>query len=171
MTVLVDSLPDHLITGQPAEFVVQPNAAFNRTGWPWIFGLLSITCLSIAIRFAWLGYWMILPFAIMDVFAVGMILYLISYRSAYVEIIRVGNDSVEIYHAQRNKDRQWLFPSCWTRVRLESPGHRWYPHRLLIGCKGQWVEVGGCLTNPERLELAKAIETEIRCLVAWAHKN
>ena len=147
-----------------AQFVVKTNSAYHRASWPWVFGLLAVVCLGIAIRFAWLGYWMILPFALLDVLAVGIIFYLISYRSAYVEVIKMDHGErgeVEIQHIQPNKDNQWTFPAYWTQVKLEAPQHRWYPHRLLIGCKGQWIEIGRCLTQGERESLAKSLKKEL----------
>ena len=145
----------------PVEFVVRPNSSFHPYAWLWVFALLVVMALGIAIRFAWLGYWMILPFAIIDVLAVGLVLYVVTRKSSYVERIVVTADQVEIHHIQHNNNTDWLFPLHWTRVLLEQPDHRWYPHRLLLGCKGNWVEIGLCLTNDERESLARAIETEI----------
>ena len=143
------------------EFVIRPNATFNTRSWPWMFGLLALICLSIAIRFAILGYWLILPFALLDIVAVGLILYLLMRRHAYVEKIRFDNDDLVVRHVQKNHRCSWRFPLHWVRVNLQSPEHRWYPYRLLIGSKGQWVEVGQCLTDSEKKSLAKALELQI----------
>jgi len=145
-----------------SQFVIEPNTLYNRRLWPWLFVLLAFMCLGIALRFAWLGYWMILPFAILDILAVGVILYLISARFTYIEVVHVDGETVQIRHIQKNTNREWKFPAYWAQIILEPPEHRWYSHRLLIGCKGEWVEIGACLTNLEREDLADSIKNEIK---------
>jgi len=147
---------------QPTEFVIRPNSAYNAKTWPWVFALLVLICVGIAARFAWLGYWMILPFAILDVTAVGLILFLLGRQGSYVEKISIQADEVVIEHLQRGSERSWRFPLDWTRVELAGAGHHWYNRRLLIGSSGKWVEVGQCLTDAERESLAEALKQEIR---------
>ncbi len=152
-----------------AEFVIRPNAAFNTRSWPWVFGLLALICLTIGIRFAYMGYWMILPFAVVDVVAVGLILVMLMRRHAYVEKIRIGTDNLVIRHIERKNRRRWHFPLHWVQVRLTSPAHEWYARRLLLGSKGKWVEIGQCLTDSERESLAGALKDEIRRYNDMAH--
>ena len=152
------------MTNQPdkVQFVVRPNNAAHPYAWVWLFALLVLIALGIAARFAWMGYWMILPFAVIDMFAVGLVLYMLTRRASYTEKIIISGDNVEIYHIQRNHNAEWKLPLHWTRVLLEPPAHRWYPHRLLVGSAGNWIEIGCCLTNAERKTLGEAIEREIR---------
>lgn len=116
--------------------------------------------MSIAIRFALLGYWMILPFALIDVLAVGLILHMVVRQSAYIEKVRVDGEKVEIQHIPKNSNASWQFPLHWIQVNL-SPKHRWYPHKLLIGSASKWVEIDRCLTDRERITLAQAIGNEV----------
>ena len=143
------------------EFVVKPNNASRPYAWVWLFVLLVFIAIGIALRFAWLGYWMILPFAVIDMVAVGFVLYMVTRSSSYVEKITISAEEVKVEHLERNRDRDWTFPLHWARVQMERPRHRWYPHRLLIGTRGKWVEIGQCLTHEERVSLAEAIEEEI----------
>ena len=143
------------------EFIIRPNSTYHSADWVKVFVLLLVVCLSIAIRFAWLGYWLILPFALLDVLAVGLILRMVVRRSAYVERILIDDEHVEIQHIQKNNNAIWKFPLYWTQIRLQSPKHRWYPHQLLLGSKGKWVEVGQCLTHQERLTLADKLRIRL----------
>ncbi len=104
---------------------------------------------------------MILPFALIDVLAVGLILQMVVRQSAYIEKIRVDGEKVEIQHIQKNNNASWQFPLHWIQVNLQSPKHRWYPHKLLIGSAGKWVEIGRCLTDRERITLAQAIGNQV----------
>ncbi len=145
----------------PVHFVIRPNGSLNRQHLPLLYVLLVVICLGIALRFAFLGYWMILPFAVVDMLGVGLVLYLINQNSAYRERVIVGRDHVVIRHVEKNNRQAWRFPIHWTQIRLDQPIHRWYLPRLLLGSKGKWVEIGQCLNGEERESLAKAIRTEI----------
>lgn len=147
---------------QKALFEIRPNAAFNDHSWPWLLGGLAVICLAIALRFAWLGYWMILPFAVLDVLLVWGVFRLVLRRGDYIEKVQVDSDWVTVRHVARAGSRRWKFSQPWVRVDLVSPAHRWYPHRLLVGARGQWVEIGTCLTDDERLSLASALRARFR---------
>ena len=150
------------------EFRVQPNSAYHRKSWRWLLAGLIVISLGIALRFAWLGLWMVLPFAILDILAVMLVVYLIDQRSAYVEKIRITDEQLEIQHIQKGKDQDWRSPLYFAQVELRQPQHQWYPHRLLLGSSGEWVEVGTCLTDDERISLAKEVRREIRQALASA---
>ena len=144
-----------------AEFIIRPNATFNARTWPWLFGLLSFICLSVAIRFAILGYWVILPFAILDMVAVGLVLYFLMRHHSYVEKVQIKENDLVIRHVQKNNRLSWCFSLHWVSVNLQKSKHRWYPRRLLVGSKGEWVEIGQCLTDSEREALAVALKRAI----------
>jgi len=150
------------MTRDVTEYSIRPNAAYHRNSWRWLFLGLVIINLGIALRLAWLGFWMILPFAVLDILAVMLVVYLMDRRSYYVEKIRITEDQLEIQHIQKGRDCDWQFPLYFARVELREPQHRWYPHRLLLGSSGEWVEVGSCLTDDERIRLAKELRLEIR---------
>lgn len=127
---------------------------------------LVVIGFGIALRLAMLGFWLILPFTILEL---GLVFYLVSLvrrRGSYVEKIRIDGERLTIHHLEPGKDQDWWFPLHWVRVDLRAPSHQWYPHRLLLGASGRWVEVGTCLTEEERHSLATAVRDEIRRLKA-----
>ena len=146
------------------EFNICPNAGIRRPGWPWLMAGLVVVGLGIAVRLALLGFWLVLPFTIVEL---GMVYYLVDLvrrRGSYIEKIRIDGEKVSVSRLEHGKDRDRAsrFPLYWVRVDLRPPTHRWYPHRLLLGASGRWVEVGSCLTDPERHSLADAVRQEIR---------
>ncbi|MGR3985176.1 MAG: DUF2244 domain-containing protein [Gammaproteobacteria bacterium] len=142
-----------------AEFTIRPNSACNDGSWRWLTASLALVSCVIAIRFAMLGFWMILPFTLLELAVLALALWLMLARADYVEKVLVHENVVEIRHIQAGRDARWRFPRHRARVLARRPRHRahWYPSRLHIGCAGKWVEIGGCLTDAERGELASAI--------------
>jgi len=148
------------------EFRIQPNSACNDHSWRWLFAGLVIISFTIAIRLAVLGFWVVLPFTILEISGLALVLWIVLGKSAYVEKVLIDDDIVEIKHLEKGhltkgRNETWQFPLYWTQIKLSSPGHRWYPHRLILGCKGEWVEIGQCLTNDERRSLATAIREAV----------
>jgi uncharacterized membrane protein len=146
---------------ESTEFSIQPNGASRQDGWRWLLLGLIVISMGIALRLAWLGFWMVLPFTILDLAFVMLVIYLVRRRSSFIEKVRIGRDNVEIFHLERNNNHHWSFNLHWIRVDLKSPVHHWYPHKLLLGASGKWVEIGQCLTEEERLGLADSIRLEI----------
>lgn len=154
------------------EFNIKPNAGFQRDNWKWLLAILVIVSLLIALRFAWLGFWMILPFTLIELGILIVLMEMVKRRGSYVEKVTISHDSVEVFHLQSGNNKDWAFPLYWTRVELKKPSHQWYPHKLLVGASGVWIEIGQCLTDEERIGLADAIGSEIkRCKTAAGPDN
>ena len=144
------------------EFNIRPNASYPRRNWRWLLLILVVLSLGIAVRFAVLGFWMILPFTVIELAILILLMELVRRRGSYTETVRIGDEQVEILHQEQGNDRDWSFPLYWTRVDLRRPRHRWYPHRLLVGSAGTWIEIGSCLTDDERASLGADLRRELR---------
>ena len=143
------------------EFNIRPNAGFRRDNWKWLLAILIVVSLGIALRFAWLGFWVILPFTLVELGILVTLMELVKRRGNYIEKVTINEDSVEVFHLQVGNNKDWAFPLYWAKVDLKKPAHQWYPHKLLVGASGVWVEIGQCLTEEERIGLADAIQNEI----------
>ncbi len=135
----------------------------------WFMASISFIVSTIAIGFAVIGAWPALPFAGLELLALGAALHVS--RARVRETIHVDPVRVDIH-------RQWLgrlplhgagrgqgdgsFPTAWLRVR-RSMRHGWYPRRLFVGASGRWIELGSFL-NEEQRDLLGA---EIEATVAW----
>ncbi len=142
-------------------FEVRPNRALNSRGWVVFFLSIFLLSLSLAVRVLFLGYWLVLPFVLVDMAALAGVFYMLYQRSNIVEQVIVSGDRLEVFHLEKGRNRQWAFPLHWVQVKLESPQHRWYPSRLLIGSHGKWVELASCLTDEERESLVTSIRGSV----------
>ena len=108
------------------EFTIRPNSACNDGSWRWVFAALAIVGLAIATRFALLGFWMILPFTVVEIAGLGLVLWVVLGRSSRVERVLIDEAGVEIRHLEkdRHKCRTWRFPPHRTRVLMRAPAHR-----------------------------------------------
>ncbi len=142
-------------------FVLRPNIGLYWRTTLRVYVLVVIVSLTVATSFALAGYWPILPFAGVELLALGAALYVTARRGRYREVVRVGEHRIEIEKGYRGPEETWVFDRTWSEVVLDPPEHQWYPSRLVIRSRGDSVELGAFLTEPERKRLGRELQ---RCV-------
>lgn len=137
-------------------FVLGPNASLSVRG-AWIFmGLASAATLGCAAWCTWLGFWPVLPFAGLELGALGWALTVAMRGNRYREVLSFDEARVriEIGMAGQGAAARFELPRAWARAWIERDATRRHaPTRLVLGCSGQRVVVGRCLTDEEREDL------------------
>lgn len=137
--------------------VIGPNASLSQRQ-AWVFMcLLGTTSLAIGVFFALRGFWPILPFAGLELAAVGAALIYSLRRNAYREVVsfEASTISVVVGMAGGSRGARFSLPRSGTRVLVEAGPHRNSPTRLRLSCNGHAVELGRCLTDEERERIAR----------------
>lgn len=118
--------------------------------------------LAIAVGFAMQGFWPVLPFAGLELLALGVALYVCTMDGHRSDVVSVDTHTVTVEKGRRAPSKTWEFNRAWTQVKLFRPRIVWYPSRLVLRSGGEEVEVGDFLTEDERLRLAKQLREAIR---------
>lgn len=129
---------------------------------------ISSVSLGIGLAFAWMGFWVILPFAGLELMALGAGLYVSLRSNDYREVVTVSGDCVTVEYGRIGGPDRVVkkFKRAWARTRLESPRGRTGNARLLVGASGQFVELGRCLTDAEKEQLGKRLKNVLATPVA-----
>lgn len=135
-------------------FEIRPNRSLSWRGAKLFYAGMVAISLTIALGFASLGYWPVLPFAGAELLVLGCALYLCALDGKRREIVLVDDATVEVEKGRTTLERSASFARAWTRVRVARPSVAWYPSRLLLGSHGREVEVGQFLNEEEREKLA-----------------
>lgn len=122
---------------------------------------LTVVCLTIGLGFLSVGLWLVLPFAGLEIFAVGVAVGYTIRRSSDCEIISIQEKGVTVTKTSGSSSRQSTFPRYWTRVHLERGPNRLNRSRLVLGSHGRFVEIGAGTTDEARDELAAALKQAI----------
>ncbi len=146
---------------QERVFELRPNAGVYWKQTLAIFIALSVVCLGIAIAFTAAGFWPILPFAGLEIAALGAALYISARRGQYREVIRVRAREVVIEAGWREPEEVRSLPRFWCTVELRPSARRWYPARLVLRSGSDEVECGSFLTDEERSSLAEELRASI----------
>lgn len=141
-------------------FELSPNCSLTpRAALVFYFGIVAVS-LTIAVGFAIVGYWPILPFAGLELLALGAALRWSMLQGQRRERIRIDEHYVRVSKTGRGDAREYEFSRAWTRVKLVKANQSTWPHRLLLTSKGKAVEVGRFLTEDERESLGRRL-TEV----------
>lgn len=140
--------------------VIGPNASLSVRQALGFFASISLVCLGIAAALAALGYWPVLPFAGVEMAALGAALVVVLRRNRYREVLEVDGDRLRVEFGLVGvgacASSEW--PRRLTRVWLEHDGPPSAPTRLVLACGAQRLTIGACLTEVERAALARRLK-------------
>lgn len=134
------------------QLTIGPNASLTvRQAWLF-FGMTAAVGLGIAGGMAAIGLWPVLPFAGLELGALGAALVVCLRRNAYREVIRFSGDELRIEFGMlgRGAVSAVTLSRYWTRALIEPGAHRNAPTQLVLRSGAQSVEIGRCLTDEER---------------------
>ena len=141
--------------------VVRPNCSLSWPATKRVIAGFAMLLSVVGAAFAWLGFWLVLPFAGLELLALAAGLYLVARHNQQCQIIDLERDSIRIRSGRYRKERHWVLPRIWARVVLERCPKRWYPSRLLICSHSQSVEIGRFLNEEERQRLASELSRSL----------
>ncbi len=136
-----------------------PNCALSDDQARLFMGSLVFGTLLVSGSIALAGFWLVLPFAGLELMAVGYALSLSMKRGRYKEVLRVFNDELVVEKGVQNVEERVEFPRYWATVQLVPARVASYPSRLLVTCMGKSLEIGEFLTEPERVGLGKRLSS------------
>lgn len=143
-------------------FTVYQNQSLSLRGNQIFFLLTLCVSCAIALAFAWQGLWLVLPFTGIEMLALGLALYFCLNRLSRVETITISDKDIEVCVRQRNKvEQKHLFPKAWTRVSVFPSSTIKQEKQLWLGINKLKMEIGASLSEREKLQLARAINSAI----------
>ena len=141
---------------------IKPNRSMSARNLVVSVICLTVVCLTIALSFFSLGLWLVLPFAGLEIFVVGIVVGYTIRRSEDYEIIQIDDKNVVVTQRQGRAVQEKKFSRYWTRVRLQAGTTPLQPSRLEIGSHGKFIEVGRDLTQDSRQELTTRLNQVLR---------
>lgn len=150
----------HLEPVVETRFVLGPNSSLSVRGAWFFMASVSFATLGAAVWCALHGFWPVLPFAGLELAAVGWALVVSMRRNRYREVVSFTADQVcvEFGLAGQGAQARAELPRGWARVWIERDAQRRHAAtRLVLGCSGQRIVIGACLTDEERAALKERL--------------
>ena len=140
------------------EIHVSANCSLSRRG-AWVFfGAVAASSLAVAGFFAWNGFWPVLPFAGLELFALGVVLGYSMRQGNTREVISVFPDEVVVERYDGDEREVRRLPRHWAHTRLAPPRGRAGRRRLLLCAHGREWEVGAMLNEHARAALGRRLK-------------
>jgi len=98
--------------------------------------------IGIALRFFSQGLTLVLPFAGLEVLALGFALYISAWRGGVKEVISITGDKIRIEIGHNSPEQRHELKRAWAQVVLQRSWNNWYPSRLFIRSHGRQIEIG-----------------------------
>jgi len=143
-------------------FVLAPTRSASWAQIQQFFGLVAGVSLVIAVTFAFMGFWPVLPFAGAELALLWYCLYRSATDALVSEVIDIDSGTVAVERGLRTARTQWKFQRAWTHVELQAAPARLHLSLLLLGSHGKTVRLGAFLTEEERQGVAQELRTALR---------
>lgn len=142
-------------------FKSRPNQSLTRPQERLIFWSLAALCFAISSVFALLGYWLILPFAGLEIGLLAWAFSALRDRESDYESLVIEGDvvvlewRVGLRRGRREMNRHWVRVACG----CSTPGRNC---RLRVSSHGRATEVGQYLSDEARLQLAATLRSRLQ---------
>jgi uncharacterized membrane protein len=139
-------------------FCSRPNCSLTGAERRRVFWGIAAVTLLIASVFGWMGYWLILPFAGLEVGVLAWAFDALGREAGDYESIRICGDEILIERRHGEHLERRTLNCKWVKLVLVGarPGGK---VKLALRSSGRETELGVYLTDEARLVLAKALQT------------
>jgi uncharacterized membrane protein len=149
--------------------IARPNQSASWRANVLLLLAISIPVLTIAVVFALLGAWLILPFAGAELLALGAALHYANWKQQYQQVITVSDDSVCIDQGRRTPSRRWRFARQDTGLTITTEQHPWDGPGLCVHDRKDRVMLGEFLNREDSMKLIALLEGEFRVRARSQH--
>jgi uncharacterized membrane protein len=126
--------------------------------WRWrLFASLCVVSFVMALVFAALGAWLVLPYSALEMAVVYLAFRWFERHAADWERVSVCGERVIIERGRAGIYTRREFNRFWARVELETPGGVHRPPRLTLRFAGEREPFGEELPAEERVAVARAL--------------
>lgn len=141
-------------------FHSRPQCSLTRAQERLVLGSLAALCFGVAIGFAVLGFWLVLPFAGLEIGLLAWALGALRSRERDYETLTIEGDAVVLEwrtgkrSGRREMNRQWVRVEC----DCAAPDRNC---RLCVISHGSETEVGHYLSDEARRQLAATLRSKL----------
>lgn len=138
-------------------FELKPNCSIACETAFWFYGSLVVVSLSVALGFALVGFWPVLPFAGLELLILLACVHRQLLRAGFRDWIEIDADTVRIRKLRGEDESETAFQRGWATVELTGSGQTHRPRELAIRSSKRRCLVGEFLTDTERLGLNRRL--------------
>ncbi|WP_375176442.1 DUF2244 domain-containing protein [Marinobacter mobilis] len=138
--------------------LLTPNQSMSWRGNVRVWLALCGVSLAIAGGMAWLGAWVVLPFAGLELAALATAIYLTSLACRRREILTITDEALHLEKGIFRKQAEWHLPRPYARLRINPPLNPVAPPRLFLVHREKEVALANFLNRDDIEALVSLLE-------------
>lgn len=139
--------------------MIRPNRSLSREGMIVAFALVTAVVMTIAVVFAAMGAWLVLPFAGLEAALFGGVFYWFHRHYDDCEYVLIEDNRVRILRRRGKVETDYEFERHWLRVSLEDNDRRGRPQRVYLSSHGKRFEIAADLNQKDKLEFVEHLRS------------
>jgi len=149
-------------TGTQGQIILCSNRSASWRTVKLVLWLVSTFAMIIALSFAFVGLWMVLPFAGLEVLALVGFMYWVALQCRRQQVIHIGRYQIVVEQGYQYPKKTWESELFFTRLVISTPPYRGHPRRLFLHSKQQQLEIGEFLNDEEKNRLIADLRGAIK---------
>lgn len=137
--------------------ILSPNMSARWKTTKYFLYIVSTFALTIAVSFAAIGAWMILPFAGLEILALLIVMYRVSRKCYRKEVIHLNREAITVEQGLDKPHTRWNSELFWTRLIVQPSGHPWHSDKLYLRGRHDQIEIGSFLNDQEKQALVRQL--------------
>ncbi len=142
--------------------VLRPNNSLSWRATKLFLIGLTVLSLTVAGGFLLQGYWMILPFTLVELTIISTCFYVIARRTQRQEVVAMSADSIYVESGVDRVDRRVAWQRFFTKILIVPGRHPWHSPRIELRHRNDVLEIGGFLAQDEKQTLAEELRSLVR---------
>jgi len=140
---------------EQVQIVLMPNRSMSWKANKTILVILFLFNMTIALAWTAMGAWMVLPFAGLEIFFVGIGMYYVSWKLNFKQILTIENESLVLQKGVYFPKQEWHWQRSATRLVQIPNNHRLSAPSLWLNHLNEQIEIGDFLNLDEKKQLRK----------------
>jgi uncharacterized membrane protein len=149
-------------SGNALTIVAQPNHSSTWRANKLALLAIAVPSLGAAVGMAAAGAWPVLPFAGLEMAALGSALYYVNWKLQYRQVITLSDDTVRVEKGHYVPKRSWQLQRAGAALAVTPERHPWESPRLCLYSAELTVPIGEFLNREECLSLLRLLRGEMR---------
>ena len=141
------------------QLVLMPNRSMSWQTNKRILLAMFLVNMTIAIAWAYMGAWLVLPFAGLEILLVGVGMYYVSWKLSFREIILIERESLILQKGVYFPKQEWRWQTSNTKLLRQPSNYRMSAPTLWLRHLNDKVEIASFLNKKEKKELRKHLNS------------
>ena len=122
--------------------------------------LLAMFCLNMTVALAWayMGAWLVLPFAGLEILLVGLGMFYVSWKLSFRQVLTIESESLVLQQGVYFPKQEWHWQTSNTTLVRQPSNYRMSAPTLWLAHLNERVELGEFLNRSEKKELRQQLQ-------------